>query len=271
MHVLQRFNAGWAVVLLVAAAGGCINADLGRYGLADAGFPPDAAPATDGGSPPGDVSPPTDAPPGTDVPLGTDGGVIVDGGTADVSPATDTGTDTGSALDVGMSTDIGTDTGIDTGIDTGTGADAGFDTGTDVGVAPDTGTDTGTWMDTGTDTGASDTGVGGCITSASCPLTDYCAGSGCSTPGTCVLKPLLCPLIVFPVCGCNGATYSNGCFAERAGVRVAHTGTCTAPADAGTDAAVTCTTTGCPTGELCCPSSGRCYSSRCLSCCLLRL
>lgn len=44
--------------------------------------------------------------------------------------------------------------------------------------------------------------------------------------GTCVVVPHLCPMVVLPVCGCNGKTYSNDCVRERARVSKAHDGKC---------------------------------------------
>lgn len=36
----------------------------------------------------------------------------------------------------------------------------------------------------------------------------------------------MCPMNYAPVCGCDGKTYSNGCHAQRDGVRVVHDGEC---------------------------------------------
>jgi hypothetical protein len=44
--------------------------------------------------------------------------------------------------------------------------------------------------------------------------------------GTCVQVPFVCPMIVLPVCGCDGKTYGNDCMRERAKVSLAHPGKC---------------------------------------------
>jgi hypothetical protein len=121
------------------------------------------------------------------------------------------------------------------------------------------------------DAGGPDVTSGTCTDNSMCSSADYCAGTGCGTPGTCTVRPTICPLIVSPVCGCDGRTYSNSCIANTAGQRVAHTGMCAAT-DAGTDAAADvvdrCATVRCMTGLTCCPSTGACYDPRCLACCM---
>ena len=49
--------------------------------------------------------------------------------------------------------------------------------------------------------------------------------------GTCRPVPGACTQEFAPVCGCNGQTYSNSCFAAMGGTSVVHDGACAEPAD----------------------------------------
>ncbi len=44
--------------------------------------------------------------------------------------------------------------------------------------------------------------------------------------GTCQTKPQMCPMVVMPVCGCDGKTYNNSCEANRSGASVHTDGPC---------------------------------------------
>ncbi len=103
---------------------------------------------------------------------------------------------------------------------------------------------------------------GSCLSNANCLRTQYCEGlTGCGTPGTCLVRPTTCSTLVNPVCGCNNVTYINRCTANSVGVQMALRGACV---DASVDR---CATVRCALGSLCCPSTGLCYPSGCLSCC----
>ncbi len=107
---------------------------------------------------------------------------------------------------------------------------------------------------------------GDCVDNAGCAVSEFCDGAGCGTAGTCTRRPDVCDLVYDPVCGCDGATYSNACTANVAGERIASTGVCgTTTDDAGLSP---CATVRCSSGYTCCPSTGVCYPSACLSCCM---
>jgi Kazal-type serine protease inhibitor domain len=65
-----------------------------------------------------------------------------------------------------------------------------------------------------------------------CAADEYCsfpASSECGAndgAGSCMKRPEVCIDIFKPVCGCDGHTYSNACFAAGAGVSVASEGAC---------------------------------------------
>jgi hypothetical protein len=77
-------------------------------------------------------------------------------------------------------------------------------------------------------------------------------------PGLCQPRPELCPEIFAPVCGCDGATYDNACFANAAGVSVETEGAC-APSEPSGDACGSRGLSECAEGSFCSfPSSANC-------------
>jgi hypothetical protein len=76
----------------------------------------------------------------------------------------------------------------------------------------------------------------------------------CKGKGNCTAKPDVCPEIFKPVCGCNGKTYSNECFAAAAGVNVASEGAC----KTGTAAKPCKTNKQCGAGAYCAKETGKC-------------
>ena len=67
-----------------------------------------------------------------------------------------------------------------------------------------------------------------CAANADCDADDYCAKDegDCDGQGACEPKPVACPHVWDPVCGCDGRTYGNPCVAAAAGVNVRHQGAC---------------------------------------------
>jgi hypothetical protein len=89
--------------------------------------------------------------------------------------------------------------------------------------------------DAGVSTGATACGSRGlpaCPDKQFCHFPDDAQCGAADAPGVCEAKPEICNDLYAPVCGCDGATYPNGCNAASKGVSTAHTGACE-QADAG--------------------------------------
>ncbi len=95
-------------------------------------------------------------------------------------------------------------------------------------------------------------GAGGCLDNGNCSPSQYCAkrSGDCDGPGTCQERPEACIALWDPVCGCDGRTYSNTCYAAAAGVNVLHEGPCVPPG---------CSDSGdCPANHYCARANGNC-------------
>ncbi len=99
-----------------------------------------------------------------------------------------------------------------------------------------------------------------------CPDGTFCLYDGncgeADQGGVCTPRPEVCDLSLSEVCGCDGKTYSNACFANMDGTSVLHDGPCESSACAG-DNPAGCAQTGCADGEVCTVNSGICVPSAC--------
>lgn len=90
-----------------------------------------------------------------------------------------------------------------------------------------------------------------------CALGEFCKrdSGNCTTGagGICTPIPASCPTTVLPVCGCDGTTYSNSCFADAAAVTMSATNACVLGAVCGGLGGGTCAA-----GQFCGPLQGDC-------------
>ncbi len=99
--------------------------------------------------------------------------------------------------------------------------------------------------------------AGECIVNSDCPLPDqFCSRSAgdCNGSGSCEVRPGVCLENFDPVCGCDGNTYSNACFAASNGVNVDFEGECEGGGCAGKNEA-------CDSDSDCC--SNNCKRGKC--------
>lgn len=70
-----------------------------------------------------------------------------------------------------------------------------------------------------------------CYDNLDCPKSGYCAKAlgDCQGSGTCQSRPLVCPDVFEPVCGCDEKTYGNKCEAAAEGINVQQAGACRDP------------------------------------------
>ena len=96
--------------------------------------------------------------------------------------------------------------------------------------------DAGSSNDSSVADGGNDGAVGkGCGGAGDCKPSEWCdVGGFCpnvlTKKGTCKARPMGCPDLYAPTCGCDGTVYSSPCDAQAAGIDTNKQGGCVAPA-----------------------------------------
>lgn len=67
--------------------------------------------------------------------------------------------------------------------------------------------------------------------SPACKGNEFCVTQvgQCGGVGECAIVVTMCPATFDPMCGCDGVTYDNPCFAQRARASIDYAGTCVPP------------------------------------------
>ena len=170
------------------------------------------------------------------------------GSSVDDAPGDDPDSSVDATFDSGATDSKTNDTSPEGGPGDSTVADSASDsTSTDTAASDTAASDT-----AATDTAATDTAIeardsaitdsavdargdsdAGCASNADCASDELCDAPTCTGPGTCVKKPgigVLCRTDADKWCGCDGTDFMSTCNAHKAGVRVAHYGTCASTA-----------------------------------------